>query len=304
MADQMPWEKYAQAAPQAEAPPWEKYSAQTPEAPPAPLSGPIGAAPIPKALQDNPESNNRAALQSGLIGAAKSIPQAVADVGGLVNKIPRLGEQVAPRSEVNAFDQYAHADNPQEESGKTFGAFAQMAVPAGEGAEAISEAIPSTERAGRALEAVRSAGQGTPVVLSRTAPALQRLAELDAAGGSMPGAANKLLNRSQGIIPIGFPEARDFYSNISRLSGEDAQKMTPVIKRQVGELRKAFHGDLSDAANAFGMGPQYEQAMKEYGQAANLKEAGGRILKYGLGLGAGAAGLGAVENGIRKIAGH
>lgn len=148
----------------------------------------------------------------------------------------------------------------------------------------VSEAginlMPSRSAAADALNVIEQRAATQPVTLTQSSPALQRLAELGTRGGTMPRAADQLLNRSQAISPMNFPEARDFYSNVSRVSGEEANKMTPTVAREMGNLRAAMHGDLTDAAEGVGMGSQYDAAIREYNRASQAAKATRTVGKY------------------------
>lgn len=271
---------------------------------PAPLSGPIAGGsnvPKPEALQNNPESNNRASLRSGILGALKSLPQTVADVGGLVNKIPGVGDKIAPLGEVNKYEQMAHADNSDEQAGKIAGAGLQSLIPL----DRAADLIPSATRAGKALDTVETAAKNVRVPLNSTVAPLGRVTEIGERGGVLPSSANALLKRSQMIGDMSFPEARDYYKNITQLSGDEANKLSPVMKKAVGALREGFHGDLKSAADTVGMGDTYANAMKEYAKASALKEglktAATKVLPAGL---AGGGVLGAIDYGIKKLRGE
>ena len=47
--------------------------------------------------------------------------------------------------------------------------------------------------------------------------------------------------------------------------------MTPVIQREMGNLRSALNTAVGEAADTVGMKAPYESAMKEYASAAKLK---------------------------------
>jgi hypothetical protein len=245
---------------------------------PAPLSGPIGgASSVPEALQGAPsiQEGNREALQRGLPGLAKSILGTIGDAGALVNKLPLVGNALAPKDEVDYYQQHAKANNPDEEAGKVFGNIAQLAIPTGE----ATEALPSAERAAGVLGHVAEAAKNVHVPLNQAAGPLGRVTELGVRGGTSPKAASDLLTRSQAISPMTFPEARDYYSNISSLSGDEAGKLNGVMKKAVGALRSGFHGDLTDAAAQVGLGDEYANAMKEYANAMRLRDLGKTAVK-------------------------
>ena len=84
-------------------------------------------------------------------------------------------------------------------------------------ATALTEAIPSAKYAGQQLNRIAEATGDSAVPLNNAKAPLQRLAELSERGGagSVPAGVMQLLQRSQGIEPLAYPEARDFVSNIS-----------------------------------------------------------------------------------------
>jgi hypothetical protein len=77
---------------------------------------------------------------------------------------------------------------------------------------------------------------------------------------------------------LNFPEARDFYSNITDLSHQPklqtlmGRGLKPTMLRQVGSVRQGLNSDLTDAATTVGRGEDYTNAMKEYAQAAKLRK--------------------------------
>jgi hypothetical protein len=135
------------------------------------------------------------------------------------------------------------------------------------------EAIPQAGRAVQLLEDVMEAAKNQPVTLTRSLQPLERTQQLASAGGPAVGAADKLYGRINTVNPLSYPEARDFYSNISNQSVADKLAMNGPMKNAMGNLREAFKADIGDAATAVGKGEQYAQGMKEYAQAMKLKEA-------------------------------
>jgi len=98
--------------------------------------------------------------------------------------------------------------------------------------------------------------------------------------------------------PIAWDEARDFYSNVSRLSANEYQSMNPQMAAQVGKFAGAFDDALRATAETAGKGDQYSQAMQLYHTSkvwqrfgSNLWEGFKRALPYaGAGAIGGAAG--------------
>jgi hypothetical protein len=97
--------------------------------------------------------------------------------------------------------------------------------------------------------------------------------------------------------PLTFDEARDYYSNISRLSANEFSRLNPIVQREVGVMRHTLQKALTDAASMVGKADEYARGMTEYARAAkaqktfsDLKPSIGTIAKRvgeGAGLGAG-----------------
>jgi hypothetical protein len=163
----------------------------------------------------------------------------------------------------------------------------------------IGEMIPSKQRAGGVFESLNKDLANQPVTLEKTAQPLQRVTEIGERGSTLPTAVNKLLERSQGIEPMTFPEARDYQGSLSDLSGSDKLAMNGRVRGGVAQLNKAFFDDIQKAAEAAGRGKEYADAMKEYRRASQLGTAAQGLKKYAIPAAAGAVGLGAVEK-LRK----
>jgi len=146
----------------------------------------------------------------------------------------------------------------------------------GEGAVGLAKAVlPSAERAGQAFKEVSAAaGQHTVPITNSLSDALMNYQKLVDAGGSRSMAVSKLLNRvtNPAAAPLTYDEARLFYSNISRLSADEAQRLTPVMKRAVGQIANEFGGAISDTAEQAGKLDQFHGAMKEYAKAMKYKD--------------------------------
>jgi hypothetical protein len=165
------------------------------------------------------------------------------------------------------------------------------------------EAIPSAPRAGKALGEVRGTVGERPVpITDKLSDSTMRIKELADTGSTMPQAARKFLVRvtDPNKPPLTFAEARDFQSNISKLSADENMKLTPVMRRAVGQWAKDFGNTVSDTAEAGGQGPKFDDAMKEYAQAMRLRSVGSKALKA---IG-GATTAGAAYYGAKKIFGH
>lgn len=135
--------------------------------------------------------------------------------------------------------------------------------------------IPTKAKAGALFETAMGKAQNEPVWMQNSGPELVRARELMERGGGRPTPVNAL-NRRVGNVnqpPLTYREARDYATNLSRLSSTDAQKLTPVMGRQAGKLSKAFNQDVGDAAARAGAGPEYTQAMRDYRIASQIDSA-------------------------------
>ena len=70
----------------------------------------------------------------------------------------------------------------------------------------------------------------------------------------MPKAVRNLLQYTDRGERITFDVARDFSSNISRLSANEFQKLTPALQREIVQLRSALGDALQAGAEQAGKG--------------------------------------------------
>lgn len=150
------------------------------------------------------------------------------------------------------------------------------------GARAVT---PSTARAGAKFQEVMAKTAKEPVNISgpgNAALEVQRLAEH---GGSMPKVARDFLRRvtDPDKGDLNYEEARLFYSNLSRLSADEFKRLTPAMKREIGNMRVALNKALEGATARTNTLPQYQSAMREYAQASNLRDVAKQAAKWGAG---------------------
>jgi methyl-accepting chemotaxis protein len=90
----------------------------------------------------------------------------------------------------------------------------------------------------------------------------------------MPMVVRKFLGRitDPAKTDLTYEEARDFASNISRLSADEYGRLTPVVAREVASLRATLNRSIADAAAKVGKLAEYRSAMREYAQAMHLQE--------------------------------
>jgi hypothetical protein len=138
--------------------------------------------------------------------------------------------------------------------------------------EAIASKIPSTARAGQTLGAVRGAIESHPVDISEAGNSAIRAWELGRRGGGKVKAVEDFMRRvaSPDAEPLTFGEARDFYTQLKPSIIERLSTKGPV-KAAVAEFKVKLGQALEDTAAKAGKLDQYQQAMKEYHQAAVAK---------------------------------
>jgi hypothetical protein len=243
-------------------------------------------------------------------GRGKSIPYSVAAGAGSV-----LGVN-AERMEKAA------------EQGDTGGVLGEAAVPTalavgGAATKAVGDALPSTARAGAALQDVKASAGHIPIDMSGPGDTALQIYYEAKHGAFLPPPVNALLKRigldpegrsmmepnarsisyqtavnrgtlDPDIPPMTYQEAKSFQSNISALSASDKMSINPNIKRLVGQLNSDLKGSLEGAADTVGKGQKFQQAMQEYHHAMQLRgfteEAIDKAWKAGLGaLGLGVA---------------
>jgi hypothetical protein len=155
-----------------------------------------------------------------------------------------------------------------------------LSFAAPEGAIATGRAarglLPSVEHAGQAFSEVKGAAGGIPVDLSEPGNIALNISELAKKGGAMPKVVRDFVNWTTDPKrpPLTFSDARDFYSAASRLSADEAQRLTPVMKRQIGMFTRALGDSIQQAAETAGKGEEFSGAMNEYRRAKGLQDFG------------------------------
>jgi hypothetical protein len=149
-------------------------------------------------------------------------------------------------------------------------------------AEKASAMIPSAQRASLGFQQLSAAVGDHPVVVTPdlSKALLDVLNEKSTGGGNAPAAARMLETRltdpSKG--PLTYDEARQFASNISRLSARDASLVSnPArMKMLMGNLREALNDTIGDTAERGldGGREMYRDVRSEYGRAQDLGEFG------------------------------
>ena len=212
-------------------------------------------------------------------GFAKGAARTVLGAGELVNMIPGVQSTVdrlygQPGLSAQAFKE-AHqataATNTPQMVGKGLETAAEFALPVGK----VAESVPTAAKAGAKFQDVMGAAKNFPVDVNAPGEVALRIQQLAERGSSMPMVVRKFLTHitDPEKPPMTYEVARDFASNISRLSSQEYQRLTPVVAREVAGLRVALNKSVADAAKAAGKGAEYAQAMSQYARAMKIRDA-------------------------------
>lgn len=212
------------------------------------------------------------------IGFGKGALHTAIDVGRIAadsGMLPGVNRFSLP-SEVteHAREATGYTNNTQRVGGAAE-TVAEMLIPVTKGAAAANAAIPRAARASAKFQEVMGAARNIPIDVNAPGAVALRIAELADRGGSMPMAVRKFLAH---VTDPAKPEmtyeiARDFASNISRLSADEFGRLTPAVAREVAGLRVALNKSVGEAAARAGKGREYIEAMNEYLRAKKLEEA-------------------------------
>ena len=137
----------------------------------------------------------------------------------------------------------------------------------------VARALPSVERAGAALQDIRSTAGGVPIDMTRPGNTALEIYTQSQRGATLPSTIRKFINRAvdPNQPPMTYAEAKDFQSNVSSLSADELGKLNPNMKRLVGQLNSDLKGSLQEAAETQGKGQQFADAMSEYRNALRMK---------------------------------
>ena len=204
------------------------------------------------------------------VGAAKGAAQTV---NSLASIIPGI-ERIIP---VNT-----EAANPDQEMGRKAENLAEY-YGAAKGAVGLGRAglslLPNTARAGSKINAAAEAARAADATVdfSPVFEQANRIRELASRGGTMPKSVRNLLQAQQRGERMTFDTARDFYSNISRLSANEYQRLAPAAQRELAVLRQRLAQALQGTAEQVGKGAEYAGGLKEYSRAKGIENTTDKI---------------------------
>lgn len=293
-----PWEKYSNPQPQ-ESGPWAKYEPATEVSGAAERSAPIasmGANQMsPTSWLGDVENDLREGGSRTIVGRGLGHLQGRGEKGysGLQSGVsPETAEMMGsvPLGVTRAVKGMSEigSGHPLTGGGDVIAGGLQAAtIPAsfvapeaaGTGNEIRSVLhIPNAPHAARMINEVEQAAKNIPVTMAETQPAVDAFGNYVRTGGRGTPVINKLrAGMAQG--PMNFPEARDFYTNVSRASARPGflrraieSPAMPDLRRNVGNVRQAMSEDLTSALVPHGLSDKYTDAMREYARAAQLNK--------------------------------
>ncbi len=279
------------APPASSAPGWTLVQPAPPEATPPPPTWTSA----PGETFSEKIANAYHLLKNVAIGAGKSATNTALDLGqaaghlpvGAVTGLPVAGtlrQQVdalygTPGLSQTAFQQarQTYANTPQK-VGAVAETIGELAIPVTEGTAAVKEALPSAERAGQVFQAVKAAAGSVPIDTSGPGNVALRIAEMAQHGGGTNWGPAPVRQFIQYVTDpkkpaMTYDVARDFASNISRLSSKDLASIPPSMQREIANLRVTLNQAVGEAAGRAGKGEEYASAMQEYARAMRLREA-------------------------------
>lgn len=277
---------------------------------------PMEAPAQPSSQLETPAAHPLATLGNAVIdagtGALKGVGETAVGLGELVSKVPgvshALNAAYGPEVVKGSFDwarSFLKPTNTAQSVGKGIEQVAEIAIPVGGVVKSAISKLPSAARAGRNFQAVMSAARDLPVAITNdVSKAAIRIEELAANGGTMPQSVKKFIAKATSPEGMRYQDARDFLSNFSRLSVRDAQRISPVIRREMGQLAHALGKTVADTAKQAGKLDEYQKAMKEYRQAMKMRDVFDRLAPAAAKGAAGALGAGAAFGAYQKLTGQ
>lgn len=279
-----------------------------------PVTATISAAPKPSWL-DDAENDLREGGSRTVVGRTLGKMQGRGDKGytGLESGVSKGAADFMGSPELGAVETAKGIakmkDHPVKGAWDTAKGLAHMAEipsmviggPAAEGAPAavtqIIEKLPTAARGAKRLNDVMEVAGELPVQMSRTSEHLMRASDLADTGATLPGPVKKLLKAFNRGDEIDYATARDFYSNLSRLSAKDNMALSPSMRRQVALIVQAMKDDIGETAAQVDKAAQYYAGMKDYARAMKAARIGkaiksaitSKVVKTAVGAGGGYA---------------
>lgn len=134
----------------------------------------------------------------------------------------------------------------------------------------IAKGASQMSKAGKILGEIESRAGEIPIDTTAPGNVALDIQNLAKSGGQMPKVVRDFLKRAtdpeQG--PMTYAEARKFFSNASRLSADEFDRLTPVMQRQSALFAKTLNESITGAAAKVGQADNYLSALKQYASGA------------------------------------
>ncbi len=177
-------------------------------------------------------------------------------------------------------------------------------VGVGESIGMLGDLIPSAARAGETLNSIQQQVGHHPVEMTRSMPLLERAQQLSERGHGTITPLDSLYKRVNTVNPLDYAEARDRYSALTDLTGNDRLNATKTLQAGAKKFNRAFREDIGDVAASAGRGEDYNRALREYAQASRLRDLLDTTKRWAIPTIAGAAGASQVPRFIRAFEGQ
>lgn len=150
---------------------------------------------------------------------------------------------------------------------------------AAEGARGAASAMASLSptaakaRAAGVLQSVAHDANQVPVSLDNAGDAawnLMKWQDKTQLGPTLNKFLNRVTNPKKG--PLTYEEARDYYQLLGKMSVDEALKLAPTVKYQLGNLVNGLKTDIGNAAGVVGRAADYYQGMGDFATAAKHAE--------------------------------
>lgn len=189
--------------------------------------------------------------------------------------------------------------NPVHGALKTAGGVIEAAeLPASFVAPEAAGAPGALERGAAAFDKVSQTAGKVAIDISAPGNQALKMQQLAESGGTLPKVVKDFLKRvtnpDKGALT--YDEARDFYSNATRLSADEYNKLNPRLKKEIGQFTRDLGDSVADAAARAGKGEDYAYAMRQYRRGARIAKTQANItkaVKSGVGKAVGGAATGA-----------
>jgi hypothetical protein len=233
------------------------------------LSAPASAPPPPERSWLQTAGEVGKGLVKGAAGTVAGLGELAVNAGAIHGVQPTMFQPSGRHPAFTRAEELTRAENTPQMVGKGIETVAEIAVPV---TRAV-QAIPSAARAGKAFQSVMGAAKDIPVDVNAPGAVGLKIMQLAERGGTMPRPVSQFLQwvTNPDKPAMTYEVARDFASNISRLSANEMQRLTPVMAREVAELRVVLNKSVAEAAGKAGKGREYASAMNEYAKAMKLR---------------------------------